>query len=80
VLGLVLRQGLLLVAIGIAAGLAGAAALSRVLRSMLEGVGVLDPWVFAVAPSLMVMVALVAIARPALRAARVDPVRALRNE
>jgi predicted permease len=80
VVGLVLRQGLALVAIGILCGLAGAAGLSRVLRSMLEGVGVLDPWVFAAAPALMVSVAFVAMARPALRAARVDPVRALRNE
>jgi predicted permease len=80
VLGLVLRQGLVLVAIGVAFGLAGAAGLSRVLRSLLEGVGVLDPWVFAAAPAVMVLVAFVAMARPALRAARVDPVRALRNE
>ncbi len=80
VLGLVLRQGLALVAVGIVCGLAGAAGLSRVLRSMLEGVGVLDPSVFVAAAALMVLVAFVAIARPALRAARVDPVRALRNE
>jgi ABC-type antimicrobial peptide transport system permease subunit len=80
VLGLFLGQGLKLVAIGIVAGAIGAAALSRVMSSLLTGSNPRDPLVFAIAPTVMLVVALFAIAMPALRAARVDPVKALRAE
>ncbi len=80
VLGLFLRQGLTLVGIGIVVGTIGAAALSRVMSSLLTGTNPRDPWVFAIAPAVMIVVALVAIARPATRAARIDPVRALRAD
>jgi putative ABC transport system permease protein len=80
VLRLFLRQGLALVGIGIGAGTIGAAALSSVMSSLLTGTSPRDPLVFAVAPAVLVAVALVAITRPAMRAARTDPVKALRGE
>jgi ABC-type antimicrobial peptide transport system permease subunit len=65
---------------GTAAGLLGALALSRLLRSLLFGVGPSDPVTFAAAPLILVAVALVASYLPARRAARVDPMIALRSE
>ncbi len=79
VMGLFLREGMLLVFTGIAAGTAGAVALTRFLQSLLTGISATDPWVFAAAALVMITIALVATLRPALRAARVDPVRALRT-
>jgi predicted permease len=80
VLGLFLRQALFLVAVGVAVGLIGALALTRVLRTLLAGISTSDPWVFALASASMFAVAVVAALRPALRAAVVDPARALRAE
>ncbi len=80
VLGLVLAGGLKLAAIGVASGLAAAAALTRVLVSLLFGVKPLDPVTFLAAPALLALVVLIACAAPALRAARVDPAVALRQE
>jgi putative ABC transport system permease protein len=80
VVWLVLSQGALLVGMGIAVGLAGALALSRLLGAMLYGVGARDPVTFASVPVLLALVALVATLIPAWRAARVDPVIALRAE
>ena len=80
VLGLFLRQGLMLVGIGIVAGTLGAAALSSLMSSLLTGSNPRDPLVFVIAPVVLVLVALIAIARPAARAARIDPVRALRAD
>jgi ABC-type antimicrobial peptide transport system permease subunit len=77
VLGLVAREGGALVATGLLVGLAGAVALSRLLESMLFGVGAHDPLVFVVVPLVLGGVAVVAMLIPARRAARVDPVRAL---
>jgi len=68
------------VATGVVVGLGGALALTRVLESMLFGVSVNDPVVFAAVPSLLVAVAAVAMLIPALRATRVDPVRVLSPE
>ncbi|HKQ62959.1 MAG TPA: FtsX-like permease family protein, partial [Candidatus Polarisedimenticolaceae bacterium] len=80
VLRLVLRQGLGLGLAGIALGLAGAFAAARWLASWLYGVGAADPLTFGgVALGLALVVAL-ASALPALRAARVDPLIALRAE
>lgn len=80
VLALFLRQALFLVAVGVAVGLIGALALTRVLRTLLTGISTNDPWVFALAPALMFAVAVVAVLQPVLRAAGVDPTRALRAE
>jgi putative ABC transport system permease protein len=80
VLQLVLSGGLKLVALGIALGLAGAFALTRVLETMLFGVTAHDPVVFAGNAMLLIVVAGLACAVPALRATRVDPIVALRAE
>ena len=80
ILMLVLRDGVPLVLTGVATGLVGAYALTRVLESMLFGVGVRDPRVFAGAPLLLMAVATVAMLIPAVRATRVDPVKTLAAE
>jgi len=54
--------------------------LTRVLKAMLYGVGARDPSTFAVVAGLIALVAFVASAVPALRAARVDPLQAMRTE
>jgi putative ABC transport system permease protein len=77
VLGLVFREGLPLVGIGLMMGLAGALALSRILESMLFGVGAWDPAVFAGVPLALAAVAVAAMLIPARRAVRVDPVKTL---
>jgi len=80
VIALVARQGLVLAAIGIALGLAGAFALSKTMSSMLFAVHPRDVRIFAVAPITLAIVAIVATLAPALRATRVDPMSALRAE
>ena len=77
---LVLREGLTLALTGAAAGLAGAWWLARMIGSLLYGVSTADPASFLGAAGALVLVALIAVAIPARRAARVDPVAALRNE
>jgi predicted permease len=77
---LVLRHGAALVFVGLVAGLLGAFALSRMLNRLLYGVGVHDPVTFVLVPVGLAAVALLATAFPAWRAARVDPVIALRAE
>ena len=78
--GLVLRQGLTLAAIGIAAGLALAAFGSRLVQSLLFGVPTLDPIAFGGAAMLFVGVTLAASYIPARRATTINPIEALRNE
>jgi putative ABC transport system permease protein len=80
IIGMVLRHGLWLVAIGSAIGLALAAATSRLLTRLLFGVPPIDPVTFAGAAALFAAVGLTACYLPAYRAARVDPVVALRQE
>jgi putative ABC transport system permease protein len=80
VLGLVLREGMGVTAIGVAAGLAGALALSRVMAGYVYGVTSTDPATFVAASLLLTCVALLASYLPAVRASRVDPIRALRCE
>jgi len=77
VLGLVIRQGMALAAIGVMVGLAGAFALTRVIGNLLFGVTVTDPATFFAIPLLLLLVALVACYLPAHRAARLDPTKAL---
>jgi putative ABC transport system permease protein len=80
VLQLVVRQGLLLTAIGVGLGVLASAAGAQVLRSLLLGVSALDPIAFGAAAALFFLVALAASLGPAVRAARVDPMTALRAE
>jgi predicted permease len=76
----VLRQFVWPVVLGLLAGLAGAAALSRVLRQVLFGVSNLDPLSYASAVSVLVTIVMIAALLPAKRALRVDPMRALHYE
>ncbi|HET7563926.1 MAG TPA: ABC transporter permease [Gemmatimonadaceae bacterium] len=80
VLGLVLKQGMLLVVLGVVLGLVCAFALTRVIASQLYAVRPTDPATFTAVAFLLVGVALVATLVPAWRATRVDPVVALREE
>jgi len=77
---MVVRRGLTLVVAGVALGTAGAYALTRVLRSLLFGVSARDPLTFAGVAVLLGVVALLASWIPARRAARVDPLAAMRAE
>ncbi len=80
ILGMVLRQGSVLAASGLASGLAGAWALTRFMQSLLFGVSDTDRLTFAAVGLLLAMVAIVAILIPAARAARIDPLVALSAE
>jgi putative ABC transport system permease protein len=80
VLRLVLGRGLGLAGAGIALGLAGGLAVTRVISSLLFGVGARDPLTFASVAALLAAVALLACLAPARRATRVDPMVALRYE
>jgi putative ABC transport system permease protein len=79
VLSLVLRQGTALAVAGMLAGLAGAFALTRFLTEFLFQTTPLDPVAYALAVVALLMTALIACLIPARRAARLDPVAALRN-
>jgi putative ABC transport system permease protein len=69
-----------LVAAGLVAGLLGATAVTHVLRAMLFEVSTMDPATFAAAAVLLALAALAATYAPARRAARIDPMEALRHE
>lgn len=80
IIGLVVRQGMELAAIGILAGLAGSVAVTRVMASLLFGVSATDAVTFGAMTLILALVALAATIIPARRATRVDPVVALREE
>jgi predicted permease len=80
VVGRVLRRALALTALGALAGLAGAAALSRLVEGLLFGVSPVDGATYAVTVGLVLVVALATTTVPALRAARTDPMVAIRTE
>jgi predicted permease len=80
VIRLLLRQSIRLTAIGIACGLAGAAALARYMEAMLFGLTPLDPATFIVVPLMLALIAIVAAYMPARRATKADPVASLRCE
>jgi ABC-type lipoprotein release transport system permease subunit len=69
-----------LTVLGVILGLAGAVAASRLIRHLLFGVSATDPLTFATIPFLLVVIALLACLIPARRAAKVDPMVALRAE
>ena len=80
VLGLIVREGMVVELAGIGIGLAGALALSRALASLVFGVPVRDPATFAAVAAALTMVALAACIIPARTASRVDPMVALRYD
>jgi putative ABC transport system permease protein len=79
VVRLILGQGLVVALAGVGLGLAGAAAMTRVVRTFLVGVSATDPITFAIVPALLLAIAIVASFVPARRASRVDPNVALRD-
>ena len=80
ILGMVLRNGLGLIAAGVAIGLLASAGLTRLISSELWGVSATDPWTFAAVICVLAASGSAACLLPAWRAARVDPTRALRYE
>jgi len=80
VLRLVFKEAMTLVAVGMAIGWLGAAALARLLAGFLFGISALDAVTFAAIPVVLALVALLASYLPARRAARIDPLLALRVE
>jgi macrolide transport system ATP-binding/permease protein len=80
ILRLVLGQGLRLTLLGLGLGLAGAVCLTHLLRNFLHGVSPIDPATFLTVSALLALVSLAACAAPAWRAARVEPMIALRQD
>jgi ABC-type antimicrobial peptide transport system permease subunit len=80
VVGLVLRDGMTLVLTGLGVGLLLAALAAQLLTGVLYGTSALDPVAYGLATAVLVVIALLANAVPAARAAKVDPVTALRQE
>jgi putative ABC transport system permease protein len=80
VLRMVIGQAMMLAAVGLVAGAAGAWLLTRLMQQLLFGVTPSDPLTFAAVSSLLALVAVTAASVPGLRATRVDPVIALRSE
>lgn len=80
VLRLIISQGMTPALLGVIIGVLGALALTRLLRSLLFGVSATDPLTFVLVAALLMGVALLACWLPARRAARVDPIIALRHE
>ncbi len=77
IFGMVVREGVVLLAAGFVAGLAGAFAIRKTLESQLYGIGAMDPSVMSAVAGILGLVALVACLVPARRAARIDPTVAL---
>jgi putative ABC transport system permease protein len=80
VLAMVVSEGMTMTAIGTVAGIGAALALTRVMSSLLFGIGAADPITFTAIPIALLLVALAACYLPARRATRVEPVTALRQE
>ena len=77
---LVLRQGLVVVAAGMAIGIAGAAAATQFMASLLYGISVRDPGTYAASAAVLLTVSAVATYLPARRAAAIDPAQSLRRQ
>jgi len=80
ILGLVLKKAVVLTLLGLLTGLACTLALSRLLASLLYSTSAYDPATFVIVPMLLFAVAVLACYLPARRAARIDPMVALRYE
>ena len=80
VIGMVMREVTTLIAIGVAVGVPAALLLTRVVKSQLYGLEAHDPWTVGLATALLAIVACAAGYIPAMRASRVDPMKALRYE
>ena len=80
VTGMVVRQGMRLVIIGLVVGLIAAAALTRAMTSLLYRTDPYDPWTFLLSPLVLCAVGALACYVPARRASRVEPLTALRTE
>jgi predicted permease len=80
IFGLIVKEGMSLMAAGLVAGLAGAFAIRRTLEAQLYGVGALDPAVLGAVGLMLAVVALTACSLPARRAARIDPMIALSDQ
>jgi len=80
VLTMVLRRGMVLAAIGVALGIAASVALTNFLKGMLFGVRPLDALTFVVVSEVLLLVCLLASSGPVYRAARLDPVKTLRDQ
>ncbi|HEX6046849.1 MAG TPA: FtsX-like permease family protein, partial [Pyrinomonadaceae bacterium] len=80
VLGLVVKQGMALALVGEAIGLAGAFALTRLMRGLLFGITPTDATTFIAVAGVLTTIALLACYLPARRATKVDPLKALRYE
>lgn len=80
IVGMVVGRGMRLAAVGVAAGLIAAAGLSRVMTSLLYAVTPMDPLTFMAVPAILVCVTLLACLIPAVRAMRLNPIAALRQE
>ena len=80
VLRLILGHGAVLTGVGVAIGLVGALGVTRFMRAMLYGVSPFDPMSFAAVTAVLATIGFVASYIPAIRAARVDPIEALRQE
>jgi len=80
IISMVIRESLTMTFVGIVLGIVGAALLSGLLSSLLFGVSAVDPGVYLIVTALLTFVAILACTVPALRAARIDPLAALRHD
>ena len=78
--GLFVRRGLILVGVGMAIGFSGAVGFTRLMRSLLFGIGPLDPVTFTAMPVVLAAAAVLAAYLPARRAMAIDPIETLKAE